>query len=197
MHDTRQSGHYHIPVCRTNLGKSSLGYFGAWLWNKILSADINPNVSDFIFSRNLKTAIIRHPTGSEHLEAEWKWNSWKWYAQNRNYNVYQSTFSTCNNWPLATRFCWVIVIVSVDSLAPSGARPSIDTVMIKLICMKPEPQSECIWKLKPWQKRYSVGWLILCLWVTLHISGQDIHRPSEDQFHIHGTRTTMIWKKYI
>ena len=28
MHDTRQSGHYHKPVCRTNLGKSSLRYFG-------------------------------------------------------------------------------------------------------------------------------------------------------------------------
>ena len=27
------------------------------LWNKSLNADINPNVSDFIFSRNLKTAI--------------------------------------------------------------------------------------------------------------------------------------------
>ena len=25
-HYTRQSGHYHIPVCRTNLGKSSLRY---------------------------------------------------------------------------------------------------------------------------------------------------------------------------
>ena len=59
-HYTRQSGHYHIPVCRTNLGKSSLRYFGAWLWNKILSADINPNVSDFIFSRNLKTAIYNN-----------------------------------------------------------------------------------------------------------------------------------------
>ena len=30
-HDTRQRGHYHIPVCRTNLGKSSLRYFGACL----------------------------------------------------------------------------------------------------------------------------------------------------------------------
>ena len=48
MHNTRQSGHYHIPMCRTNLGKSSLRYFGAWLWNKILSTDINSNVSDFI-----------------------------------------------------------------------------------------------------------------------------------------------------
>ena len=57
MHDTRQRGHYHIPLCRTNLGKSSLRYFGALLWNKVLNADINPNVSDFIFSIILKTAI--------------------------------------------------------------------------------------------------------------------------------------------
>ena len=60
MQDTRQRGHYHIPVCRTNPGKSSLWYFGAWLWNKILNADINPNVSDFIFSRNLKTAFYNN-----------------------------------------------------------------------------------------------------------------------------------------
>ena len=60
MHGTRQTGHYHIPLCRTNLGKSSLRYFGALLWNKVLNADINPNVSDFIFSRNLKTAICNN-----------------------------------------------------------------------------------------------------------------------------------------
>ena len=34
--------------------------FGALLWNKVLSADINPNVSDFILSRNLKTAICNN-----------------------------------------------------------------------------------------------------------------------------------------
>ena len=60
MHDTRHRGHYHIPLCRTNLGKSSLRYFGALLWNKVLNADINPNVSDFIISRNLKTAICNN-----------------------------------------------------------------------------------------------------------------------------------------
>ena len=60
MHDTQQRGHYHIPLCRTYLGKSSLRYFGALLWNKILNADINPIASDFIFSRNLKTAICNN-----------------------------------------------------------------------------------------------------------------------------------------
>ena len=60
MHDTRQRCHYHIPLCRTNRGKSSLLYFGALLWNKVLNADINPNVSDFIFSRYVKTAICNN-----------------------------------------------------------------------------------------------------------------------------------------
>ena len=60
MHATRQRGDYHIPVCRTNLGKRSLRYFGAWFWNKILNADINPNVIDFIFSKNLKRAIYNN-----------------------------------------------------------------------------------------------------------------------------------------
>ena len=60
MHGTRTRGHYHIPLCRTNLGKSSLRYFGALLWNEVLNADINPNVGDLIFSRNLKTAICNN-----------------------------------------------------------------------------------------------------------------------------------------
>ena len=42
------------------LEKSSLRHFGALLWNTVLNADINPNVSDFIFSRNLKTAICNN-----------------------------------------------------------------------------------------------------------------------------------------
>ena len=60
MHDTQQRGHYHIPVCRTYFGKGCLRYFGACLWNKILNANINPHMSDFIFSRNLKTAIYNN-----------------------------------------------------------------------------------------------------------------------------------------
>ena len=56
-HDTRQKSHYHPPLFRTNLGKSSLRYVGALLWNDILNSNIDPNVSNLIFSRNLKTAI--------------------------------------------------------------------------------------------------------------------------------------------
>ena len=37
VHDTRQKCHYHLPLCRTNLGKCGLRYVGASIWNNILS----------------------------------------------------------------------------------------------------------------------------------------------------------------
>ena len=57
VHNTRQKCHYHMPLCRTNLEKCGLRYVGASVWNSILSVNINPNVSEFIFSRSLKAAI--------------------------------------------------------------------------------------------------------------------------------------------
>ena len=42
VHNTRQKCHYHIPLCRTNLGKCGLRYVGASVWNSILSVNINP-----------------------------------------------------------------------------------------------------------------------------------------------------------
>ena len=60
VHDTRQKCHYHLPLCRTNLGKCGLRYVGASVWNNILSVNINPNVSEFIFSRSLKAAICNN-----------------------------------------------------------------------------------------------------------------------------------------
>ena len=57
VHDTRQKCHYHLPLCRTNLRKCGLRYAGASVWNNILSVNINPNVSEFFFSRSLKAAI--------------------------------------------------------------------------------------------------------------------------------------------
>ena len=44
--------------------------------------------------------------------------------------------------------------MSVDNLAPNGARTSTGTETTQFICMEPEHQSECIWKLKPWQTRH-------------------------------------------
>ena len=60
VHDTRQKCHYHLPLCRTNLGKCGLRYVGASMWNNILSVNINPNVREFIFSRSLKAAICNN-----------------------------------------------------------------------------------------------------------------------------------------
>ena len=60
VHDTRQKCHYHLLLCRTNLGKCGLRYVGASVWNNILSVNINPNVSEFIFSRSLKAAICNN-----------------------------------------------------------------------------------------------------------------------------------------
>ena len=57
VHNTRQKCHYHMPLCRINLGKCGLGYVGASVWNSTLSVNINPNVSEFIFSRSLTAAI--------------------------------------------------------------------------------------------------------------------------------------------
>ena len=37
-----------------------LRYVGASIWNNILSVNINPNVSEFIFSRSLKAAICNN-----------------------------------------------------------------------------------------------------------------------------------------
>ena len=53
---------YTIPVrsatiiwhlCRANLGRDGLKCVGASVWSSILSVNINPNASEFIFSRNL------------------------------------------------------------------------------------------------------------------------------------------------
>ena len=60
VHDTCQKCHYHLPLCRTNLRKCSLRYVGASVWNNILSVNINPNISEFIFSRSLKAAICNN-----------------------------------------------------------------------------------------------------------------------------------------
>ena len=60
VYNTHQKCHYHMPLCRTNLGKCGLRYVGTFVWNSILSVNINPNVSEFIFSRSLKAATCNN-----------------------------------------------------------------------------------------------------------------------------------------
>ena len=58
--NTCQKRHYHISLCRINPEKCGLRYVGAFVWNNILSVNINPNVSEFIFSRSRKAAICNN-----------------------------------------------------------------------------------------------------------------------------------------
>ena len=57
-HDTRQKSHYHIPPFKTNLGKNSLRYTGAVLWNEILKVGLNSETSDYSFSKGLKSVLL-------------------------------------------------------------------------------------------------------------------------------------------
>ena len=57
-HETRQKYHYHIPSFKTKLGKNSLRYTGAVLWNEILKLGLNPETSDYSFSKGLKSALL-------------------------------------------------------------------------------------------------------------------------------------------
>ena len=57
-HETRQKYHYHIPSFKTNLGKNSLRYTGAVLWNKILKLGLNLETSDYIFSAGFKSVLL-------------------------------------------------------------------------------------------------------------------------------------------
>ena len=59
-YNTRQMDHYHIPFVRTELGKSSLRYHGVIIWNNILNIGIDPEVSEFKFSKSLKQCILQN-----------------------------------------------------------------------------------------------------------------------------------------
>ena len=45
---TRQSMHFHVPACRTNISKMSLRYQGSVFWNKLLMCiDIECSIGTF------------------------------------------------------------------------------------------------------------------------------------------------------
>ena len=58
-HDTRISGHLHHPTISTYLSQNSVRYHGVIIWNKILTAAINPDSSEVPFKIMLKK---RNPT---------------------------------------------------------------------------------------------------------------------------------------
>ena len=50
------SGLYAMQV-KTDLGKTGISNIGPIIWNKILSVGINPDISECVFSKSLKTCI--------------------------------------------------------------------------------------------------------------------------------------------
>ena len=50
------SGLYAVQV-KTDLGKTGIFYIGPIIWNTILSVGINPDTSECVFSKSLKTCI--------------------------------------------------------------------------------------------------------------------------------------------
>ena len=56
-HDTRISGHLHPPTISSNLSQNSIRYHGVIIWNKILTAAINPYSSEVSFKTMLKKGI--------------------------------------------------------------------------------------------------------------------------------------------
>ena len=58
FHDTRQKDYFHIPPFKTKLGKASLRYNGASIWNVILKVGMDTISSEFQFAKSLKSEIL-------------------------------------------------------------------------------------------------------------------------------------------
>ena len=64
IHDynTRQTDHtdhYHVPSFKTNLGKACFKHQGELIWNNILKHEIDINVSDHLFVKNIYGLILQ------------------------------------------------------------------------------------------------------------------------------------------
>jgi len=59
-YETRQSDHYHIPSSDKEIGKANFRYNGAITWNSILILNLDLNVSDYLFAKNLKSALFQN-----------------------------------------------------------------------------------------------------------------------------------------
>ena len=58
QYSTRQTNHYHAPCVKTELGKSALRYHGVLIWSKILNLRMNPEISEYEFSKLLRQYLI-------------------------------------------------------------------------------------------------------------------------------------------
>ena len=53
-YNTRQKDHLYTTKIKTCLGQTRITYLGPKIWNDILKAKINPNISEYVFSKSLK-----------------------------------------------------------------------------------------------------------------------------------------------
>ena len=56
-YNTRQKDHLYTTKIKTCLGQTRITYLGPKIWNDILKAKINPNISEYVFSKSLKKCI--------------------------------------------------------------------------------------------------------------------------------------------
>ena len=57
-HETTQSNHLNIPLCHKNIGKISLRYRGAIIWNNVLKSGIPLDQSNMLFKQQLRKQIV-------------------------------------------------------------------------------------------------------------------------------------------
>ena len=49
--------HFHIPIVKTDLGKTSIRYRGAVIWNILIKDGINVDVSEAVFKKFLRKLV--------------------------------------------------------------------------------------------------------------------------------------------
>ena len=57
-YSTRQSNHFHLPLPKNELRKSSLCYRGALIWNRILSSEVRTHFSEDLFCLDYKRLLL-------------------------------------------------------------------------------------------------------------------------------------------
>ena len=64
-YSTRQAGHLHLPLVRTDLGKFAIKYRGALIWNDILQSGISLVISEPCFKKSLKCMLMEKYCSSD------------------------------------------------------------------------------------------------------------------------------------
>ena len=58
QYGTRQKDMFHVPQVKTDLGKASVRYKGAVLWNTVLKLGFSVDTSEAVFVKNLKRNLF-------------------------------------------------------------------------------------------------------------------------------------------